>query len=222
MTVSLLAHSPRWWGELVPSMGWGKGCSQGSARGVARWLAEPLSVVECWGHVGHPAFALGSSKVAVGFFLFVSFSRIASTTPTKKQSIFKTLFLLYWVELIYKQCWDSFRWTVKGLTCTHTCIHSAYTPILTGQSHNIEQSCGFILWAGKIPWRRKEQPTPVFLVGKSHGQRTWQATVHEDRKCWTHTEREHTHTQTHHVPYLGLWRQSILNRAECTWPFHTP
>ena len=27
-------------------------------------------------------------------------------------------------------------------------------------------------WAGKIPWRRKWQPTPVFLPGESHGQRS--------------------------------------------------
>ena len=27
-------------------------------------------------------------------------------------------------------------------------------------------------WVGKIPWRRKWQPTPVFLPGKSHGQRS--------------------------------------------------
>ena len=26
-------------------------------------------------------------------------------------------------------------------------------------------------WFGKIPWRRKWQPTPVFLPGESHGQR---------------------------------------------------
>ena len=25
---------------------------------------------------------------------------------------------------------------------------------------------------GKIPWRRKWQPTPVFLSGESHGQRS--------------------------------------------------
>ena len=25
---------------------------------------------------------------------------------------------------------------------------------------------------GKIPWRRTWQPTPVFLLGKSHGQRS--------------------------------------------------
>ena len=28
----------------------------------------------------------------------------------------------------------------------------------------------FNTWAGKIPWRRKWQPNPVFLPGESHGQ----------------------------------------------------
>jgi len=27
-------------------------------------------------------------------------------------------------------------------------------------------------WVRKIPWRRKWQPTPVFLAGESHGQRS--------------------------------------------------
>ena len=27
-------------------------------------------------------------------------------------------------------------------------------------------------WPGKIPWKRKRQPTPVFLPRKSHGQRS--------------------------------------------------
>ena len=27
-------------------------------------------------------------------------------------------------------------------------------------------------WIGKIPWRRKWQPTPVFLPGESYGQRS--------------------------------------------------
>ena len=31
--------------------------------------------------------------------------------------------------------------------------------------------CSFIPWVGKIPWRRAWQPTPVFLPGKSQGQR---------------------------------------------------
>ena len=29
-----------------------------------------------------------------------------------------------------------------------------------------------IPWVGKIPWRKKWEPTPVFLPGKSHGQRS--------------------------------------------------
>ena len=31
---------------------------------------------------------------------------------------------------------------------------------------------GFSLWVGKIPWRRKWQPTPVFLPAESRGQRS--------------------------------------------------
>jgi len=33
-------------------------------------------------------------------------------------------------------------------------------------------SAGFDPWFRKIPWRRESQPTPVFLPGESHGQRT--------------------------------------------------
>ena len=32
--------------------------------------------------------------------------------------------------------------------------------------------CEFDHWIGKIPWSRKWQPTPVFLPGKFHGQRS--------------------------------------------------
>ena len=31
---------------------------------------------------------------------------------------------------------------------------------------------GFDSWVRKMPWRRKWQPTPVFLPGESHGQRS--------------------------------------------------
>ena len=31
---------------------------------------------------------------------------------------------------------------------------------------------GFSPWVGKIPWRRAWQPTPLFLPGESHGQRS--------------------------------------------------
>ena len=34
----------------------------------------------------------------------------------------------------------------------------------------MQETQEFDPWVGKIPWRRKWQPTPVFLPGESHGQ----------------------------------------------------
>ena len=39
----------------------------------------------------------------------------------------------------------------------------------------LHQQCrrpGFNPWVQKIPWKREWQPAPVFLLGKSHGQRS--------------------------------------------------
>ena len=44
-------------------------------------------------------------------------------------------------------------------------------PPNTGR-HAGRRRCGFDPWVRKIPWRRKWQPTPVFLPGKFHGQRS--------------------------------------------------
>ena len=38
-------------------------------------------------------------------------------------------------------------------------------------------------WVRKTPWRRKWRPTPVFLPGKSHGQRSL-----EGYSAWGHKE----------------------------------
>ena len=40
-----------------------------------------------------------------------------------------------------------------------------------------DSRCEFVTWVGKIPWRMMWQPTQVFLLGESHGQRSL-ATVH--------------------------------------------
>ena len=62
---------------------------------------------------------------------------------------------------------------------------------------------GFDPWVGKIPWRKKWYPTPVFLPGKFYGQRNF-----VDYSPWGHKELdapedvcicvcEYTHTYTH-------------------------
>ena len=46
--------------------------------------------------------------------------------------------------------------------------------------------CKFDPWVGKIPWRRKWQPIPVFLPQEFHGQRSLVGyTVHRVTKNWT-------------------------------------
>ena len=54
----------------------------------------------------------------------------------------------------------------------------------------------FYNWVGKIPWRRKWQPTSVFMPGKSHGLRNLVGYRPWDRKESDTTERLHFHFQT--------------------------
>ena len=51
---------------------------------------------------------------------------------------------------------------------------------------------GFDPRVGKIPWRRKWQPTPVFLPGKSHRQRSLVAYSPRGRKELDMTEQFHS------------------------------
>ena len=57
------------------------------------------------------------------------------------------------------------------------------------------QRCGFHLWVGKIPWRRKWEPTPVFLPEKFHGQRSlasYGPWGHKESDTAEATEHEHS------------------------------
>ena len=51
----------------------------------------------------------------------------------------------------------------------------------------------------KIPWKRKWQPTPVFLPGKSHGQRSL-----VDYSPWGHKESDTTERLSMHTLDIRL------------------
>ena len=62
----------------------------------------------------------------------------------------------------------------------------------------------FDAWAGKMPWRRKWQPTPVFLSGKSHEQRSpagYSPWGHKESDAAEHTT---THTHTQNTPLSSI------------------
>ena len=56
-------------------------------------------------------------------------------------------------------------------------------------SDNKESACNagyrFDPWVGKIPWRREEPPTPVFLPGEFHGHRSLAGYSHGVMESWT-------------------------------------
>ena len=60
-------------------------------------------------------------------------------------------------------------------------------------------------WVRKIPWRRKWQPTPVFLPGESQGQRAWRAIAHGVTKSQTGLSA-HTHNRT---PFESITRPQV-------------
>ena len=64
---------------------------------------------------------------------------------------------------------------VTFVKCSINCKYSSTWASLVAQQCRIclqRRSCRFDPWAGKIPWRRAWQPTPVILSGESHGQRS--------------------------------------------------
>ena len=62
-------------------------------------------------------------------------------------------------------------------------------------------------WVGEIPWSRKWQPSPVFLPGEFHGQRSLGATVHGVAELDTTEHHHHIHlklTQHCKINYISI------------------
>ena len=63
-----------------------------------------------------------------------------------------------------------------GLFLVHCIQRQGFPGGATGQEPTCQcrgqKRCWFDPWVRKIPWRRAQKPTPVFLSGKFHGQRS--------------------------------------------------
>ena len=77
-----------------------------------------------------------------------------------------------------------------------------------GSDSRVCLQCGrsrFDSWVRKIPWRRKWQPTPVFLPGKSHEWRSLVVYSPRGHKELDTTERLHFHSSGGHARLLFPW-----------------
>ena len=75
--------------------------------------------------------------------------------------------------------WNCLTWLCSFLLYNEVDQLKVYTYLgfpggASGKEPTCQQCrrCGFDPWVGKISWRRAWQPTPVFLPGESHGQRS--------------------------------------------------
>ena len=66
------------------------------------------------------------------------------------------------------------KYTYKNHNYTHVLIAIFGLLYMGSVVKNLSTNIGgyFDSLIGKIPWRREWQPNPVFLPGKSHGQRS--------------------------------------------------
>ena len=62
------------------------------------------------------------------------------------------------------------------------------------------RDAGLIPSSGRFSWRRNWQPSPVFLPGKSHGQRTLVGYSLGGYKKLDTAEHEHTHSFLASIP----------------------
>ena len=84
-------------------------------------------------------------------------------------------------ELQGRQAQISLQTITHTDTHTHIYINKSYYGGASGKKKKKNLSAnarrhkrhGFDPWVEKIPWRRAWQPTPVFLPGESHGQRSF-------------------------------------------------
>ena len=83
------------------------------------------------------------------------------------------------------------RWRVGSLAFFCKAANPFGASLMTQMVKNLPtvQRPGFNPGVGKIPWRRKWQPTPLFLPGEFQGQRSLAAAVHGVAKSWDTTER---------------------------------
>ena len=115
-------------------------------------------------------------------------------------NVYIFMYRLY-IIIEYRLLWQregkktKLNYSIKGRKgkkeiCWQRFIHCA---LVKGSSDGKESTCqchcGFHPWVGKIPWRRAWQPTPAFLPGESHGQRSLEGYSPWGRKESDTTER---------------------------------
>ena len=85
---------------------------------------------------------------------------------------------------------------------------------LSGKESTCNTGDGFNPWVGKIPWKSKWQPTPAFLPGKFHGQRSLAG---YSLWGWKSQTRLSTQTFWKYRAKTGFWLQNLSYTEFTVW-----
>ena len=93
----------------------------------------------------------------------------------------------FWLRWLCNMFWNQGFWVFQlCFSFSNFFGYLGFPRWLSGKEsacqYRSHRRCRFIPWVGKIPWRRKWQPTPVFLPGQSHGQRNLASYSPQGRK----------------------------------------
>ena len=114
-------------------------------------------------------------------------------TSSLSQQLTNTAASSYWLSAL--QAWSSRR---NGVTVLFLCVGVELPWWLSGKESACQcRRARFYPWVKKIPWRRKWQPNPVFLLGKSHGQQNLAGC-----SPWGHRVRQDLVTKQRKQSYL--------------------
>ena len=106
------------------------------------------------------------------------------------------------VQLHWKKGWQSFKLLNRGM------VVAQMVKRLPVMQETWVRSLG-----QKIPWRRKRQPTPAFLPGKSHGQSSLIGNSSWGRKELDTTRRLHFFTLWPAILLLGIYIHQWIMKA---------
>ena len=140
-----------------------KAGGKGDDRGLDGWMASPTQWTWVWAssrrwwRTGKP-----------GVLQSVGLQRVRHNWVAEQQYIIHKY--KYFLHYILLKC---VYYNAHGMTCYLLIYWMVFPWWLGGKESTCQcKRCRFNPWVRKIPWRKKWQPTPVFLPGKSHGQRS--------------------------------------------------
>ena len=121
-------------------------------------------------------------------------SKICGNLDIWEQLFLQIYFLSLFSPLLFK---DRIKHILGCFSRRHVAQRVKHLPTM-------QETPGFDPRLRKIPWRRKWQPTPVLLLGKSHG---WRSLV--GYSPWGHKESDMT--EQHHLGCFKLFHSSLMH-----------